>query len=111
MLPLSIAHCKKSNMGAALYIALEKEIPGFDPMMDGKALSKAADQLDELAKSLAVRPLMQFFSADPEMLAEFLDEDAEVPPQSWFPARDGLVTVRVLRAHLATSPGVVPTQD
>ena len=98
-------------MGAALYIALEREIPDFDPFLNGKALSQASDELDSIATSLGVRPLMGFFSADPEMAAEFLDEGTEIPPQSWFPASDGLATVRALHSHLTTNPSAVPKQD
>ena len=98
-------------MGAALYIALEREISGFDPFLNGKALSRASDQLDEFATSLCVRPLMEFFSAAPDMAAEFLDEGAEAPPQSWFTPSDGLATVRALRAHLTANPSAVPKHD
>ena len=61
-------------MGAALYIALERQIPDFDPFLNGKALSQASDQLDTIATSLGVRPLMEFFSADPDMAALAHDE-------------------------------------
>ena len=95
-------------MGAALYIALEREIPDFDPFVNGKALSQAADKIDAIATSLRVRPLMDFFSADPAMAAEFLDEGAEALAQTWFPASDGLATVRALRDHLTLKPSAVP---
>ena len=98
-------------MGAALYIALEQEIPSFDPFLNGKALSQASDRLTELATSLGVRPLREFFSADPDTIAEFLDEGTEAPPQTWFTASDGLSTVRTLRAHLAANPSAVPKHD
>lgn len=98
-------------MGAALYIALEREIPGFDPFINGKALSQVSDQLAVIATSVGVRPLMEFFSADPDMLAEFLDEGAEAPQQTWFPASDGLGTVRALRAHLVANPSALPKSE
>jgi len=98
-------------MGAALFIALERQIPDFDPFVDGKALSEAADQVDAIATSLGVRPLMEFFSADPDIAAEFLDEGVEAPPQTWFPASDGLATVRALRAHLTANPSAMPKPE
>ena len=98
-------------MGAALYVALEREIPDFDPFLNGKALSQASDQLDTLAASLGVRPLMEFFSADPDMAAEFLAEGTAAPPQSWFPASDGLATIRALHANLTDNPSAVPKHD
>jgi hypothetical protein len=101
-------------MGAALYIALEHPIPDFDPFVNGKALSKTSGQLDAIATELGVRPLMEFFSADPEMAAEFLPEGVEAPPRVWFTAAAGLVTVRArhgARPHhrlRARSPLVSP---
>ena len=98
-------------MGAALYIALERQISNFDSFLNGKALSKASDQLDVIATSLGVRPLMEFFSAAPDMTAEFLDEGTEPPLQSWFSASDGLATVRALHSHLNAAPSAVPRHD
>ena len=98
-------------MGAALYIALERQIPDFDPFMGGKALSKASGQLDAIAKSLGVRPLTEFFSADPDVVAEFLDEGAEAPPQLWFSASEGLSTVRALHAYITANPSAAPGPD
>ena len=66
-------------MGAALYIALEKQIPGVDIMIDGKMLSRAEKHLAEAAKRLGVRPLTEFFSVRPDEAAGFLEsEGAEV---------------------------------
>ena len=98
-------------MGAALYIALERQIPGFDPFLNGKALSQASDELDAIATSLGVRPLMEFFSADPDMAAEFLDDGTEAPPQTWFPASDGLATICAIHAHLTANPSTMPKSD
>lgn len=53
-------------MSASLFIKLDKEI-GFDTFVDGKALSTALDMLDNLATQLRVKPLMEFFSTDPEL--------------------------------------------
>jgi hypothetical protein len=102
-------------MGAALYIVLEKEIPGFEPRVDGKAVSRSEKELDRLAKRLRVTPLMDFFSAKPDELLDFLEGESgaadgsansvpEVPPERWFDARDGLATVRALQKHLGEHP-------
>jgi len=42
---------------------LEKQIPGFDAFMNGKALANAAEKLDYIAEQNSVRPLMSFFSS------------------------------------------------
>ena len=94
---------------SGLYIVLEREIPGFDPYINGKNLDRASDELDALANRLTVRPLMGFFSAHPNEVADLLDEESggpgldglDLPPETWFEADDGLKTVERLLAHLA----------
>ncbi len=99
-------------MGAAYFIVLERQIDGVDTRMDGKSISREMEALDDAARQLGVRPLSEFFSADPEQLAEFLDgENAiELPPLQQFTAQEGLATVRALLAHpTARTDGV--TED
>lgn len=95
-------------MGAAFYIVLEKQIPGLDAVIDGKMLSKAEERLAEVATRLGVRPLMEFFSMNPEEAGSFLEgeglDDVEVPPEQWFPAEEGLRTVQALLAEVGASP-------
>jgi len=94
-------------MGAAYFIVLERKIDGVDTDMGGKSLSRHMESLDEAARQLAVRPLSEFFSADPEQLASFMESegvevgDAAPPPLQQFTAQDGLATVRALAAHPA----------
>ena len=94
-------------MGAACFIVLERKIDGLDTGTDGKSLSQHMQSLDEAAIQLCVRPLSEFFSADPEQLAEFMEGegvdigDAAPPALQQFTAQDGLVTVRALAVHPA----------
>lgn len=101
-------------MGAAYYIVLKHKIDDLDTGMDGKSLSRHIDALDEAARELGVRPLSEFFSADPEQLAEFMEGEGmdagevELPPLQQFAAQDGLATVRALAGHTAArADGVV----
>jgi hypothetical protein len=102
-------------MGAALYIVPEVDIEGFDTMVDGKALGHT-EQLDQLAELAGVRPLMEFFSQDPEELAEFLEAEELEPPtdplpaEQWFTAEDGLMSVRGILAYLAAHPNATPEE-
>ena len=95
-------------MGAALYVVLEKEIPGLDTMINGKTLSKAGERLAEVASQAGVRPLMEFFSMDPGDASGFLEGegmgDIEIPPEQWFLAEEGLRTVRALLAEVERDP-------
>jgi hypothetical protein len=96
-------------MGAAYFIVLEREIDGLETGMDGKCMSRNMDALDEAARELGVRPLSEFFSADPEQLADFMEGegvdvgDAAPPPAQQFTAEDGLATIQALATHAAAS--------
>jgi hypothetical protein len=100
-------------MGAALYVILEKDVPSLASMPDGKALSRADHILTPLARQLGVKPLMDFFSMSQEDYAAGAEEfnvpvgEAGPPQEQWFPAAQGLVTVRSLIAHLETHPEAV----
>jgi hypothetical protein len=94
-------------MGAALYIALEERIPGFDTIIDGKMLSKAERHLAKTAERLGVRPLMEFFSAGADEAADLLGEDVadiDIPATQWFSAEEGLKTVDALLLETDNSP-------
>ena len=100
-------------MGAAYFIVLERNMDGVDTGMDGKGLSGHMESLDEAARKLGVRPLSEFFSADPEQLAEFMEGegvdvgDVAPPAPQQFSAHDGLATIRALAAHaIAGADGV-----
>ncbi len=84
--------------------------PGFDWLMEGgKPIAHwDQDELEELAKRLGVRPLMEFFSASPDEVAEMAGlsaDEIDVPDEQWFEPREGLRTVRSLKEHLASIPG------
>jgi hypothetical protein len=87
-------------MGVALYPTFEREISGAD--VDGKALARAQEQLDQIAAGLQVRPLGAFISVSDEM-AQFAEDEGldleAMPPRQWFAASDGLKTVRALLGH------------
>ena len=100
-------------MGAAYFIVLERKIDGLDTGMDGKGISEHLESLDEAARQLGVRPLSEFFSVDPEQLAEFMEDEEveagdEAPaPLQQFAAQDGLATIQALASSAAArSDGV-----
>ena len=89
----------------AFYIVLEREIEGLDMEIDGKALSRANDSLEELARNLGVRPLLEFFSLSPESSRDFMEgeridaNEFELPPLQQFSAEEGLRTIRALMGY------------
>lgn len=87
-------------MSVAWYIALEREIPGFNHSVNGKAVAKAGDLLDSFAKQKGLSTLMSFFSISPQELGGFAEDHGvplkQTPPQKWFSADEGLTTVKAL---------------
>ena len=87
-------------MSIAWYIVLERKIPGFDHFVNGKAVAKAGDRLDSLAKEKGLPTLMSFFSISAEALTTFAEDHGvslkQSPPRRWFSADDGLKTVNGL---------------
>lgn len=103
-------------MGAALFIVLEQEIPGFDSFVGGKAISHASKGLDRIAQKLGVTPLMDFHSMDPGEASGFLEDlgvsdEVAIPPEAWFAPDEGLRTVEALRTHLRRRTEVLPRLD
>jgi tRNA G46 methylase TrmB len=97
-------------MSVALYIVLERRVPGLGNFVNGKALGHAGELLDVLAEKAGTKPLMEFFSASPETILEFAsghgvaveESAAHFPSEKWFPAEEGLVTIRGLRKAART---------
>jgi hypothetical protein len=89
------------------YIVLENDIPSLDVYVNGNALSRDSDALENLAKKIGVTSLLSFFSASPEEVNSLLEEGEtveslgiKVPAKKWFSAKEGLNTVKKLIGHL-----------
>ena len=100
-------------MGAAYFIVLDNPDLGFDPFVNGKAISRDADRLSAVASSLGLKTPDEYFSISADdaasMAAEF-DIPADVPappPEEWYDADEGLAWVARLRAHLQSNPNAV----
>ena len=94
-----------------MYIVVEGEDPGFDTYVNGRALARNEDALERVARSIGVRPLIDFFSADQNSMALLIEEGAgdprlmdKLPPPQWFAPQDGLSTVDALLTHLKSDP-------
>jgi hypothetical protein len=117
-------------MGVALFIVPERPVEGLDTFVDGKALAhcrpagakdrggrQAESHLEALAREAGVQSLMEFFSASPDDVRALLGEEdeepqkMELPPEQWFPASEGLASVRGLLAHLMTHPEAAADVD
>jgi hypothetical protein len=100
-------------LGASYSIVFEQKIENFDSSMDGKALARSMESLEELALLRNVRPLTGFTSVDPSAAADFLvtegipAAEVQLPPVQQFAPEDGLATVRALISHLNVQPSAV----
>ncbi len=98
-------------MSACFYIVVEGEDPGFDIFVNGHALARHEAQLEQLAATLGVQPLLDFFSADRNSMAMLLEQGAgdpswtrSLPAPQWFLPREGLETVNALLDYLESRP-------
>jgi hypothetical protein len=88
-------------LSVAWYILLERKIPGFDHrFVNGKAVAKAGEMLESIAKNNGVPTLMSFFSMSPGEVEGLAEEHGvklkQQPAEKWFSAEDGLVTVKFI---------------
>ncbi len=100
-----------------MYIVVEGEDPGFDTFVNGRSLARHEDALEKLALRLAVRPLIEFFSADENSMSLLIEEGAgnqellrRLPSPQWYSATDGLKTVQALLQTLQNDPQQLGTE-
>ena len=97
-------------MAAAIVIMLEKDLPdaaaAYAKAGSGKALAREADRIDYAARCRGVDTPTSMLSENPARLIEQLKADGfdptkmRVPPEQWYPAGQGLKTVRALAEHV-----------
>ena len=81
-------------MSAAYFVVLEDANPGFSTFVNGKAIAKAAANINRIARMLGVKTLDDFVSSE---LTEYFDDEeddfhgtvADVHTV-WFDAAEGL---------------------
>lgn len=100
-------------MGVALYIVLDRDDPGFDTFVDGKAVAKETKNLDAISKKLGIPTFGSFISMSSGDLEGVLGDEVEVPPQTvkWFSADDGLKFIEALTTHILANPTSVKNQS
>lgn len=96
---------------SGIYPAFENRVPELDNFyVAGKALAHTQEVLDKLALELQVTPLTRFID-ERSMAQELLEEDdpiwASIPPDQWYPASEGLITMRALTSYLVKHPEAV----
>lgn len=104
-------------MAASMYIVVQGEDPGFDTFVNGRALARHEDAVEKLAVRLGVKPLIEFFSADENLMALLVEGGAgdeammhRLPPPQWFRGEDGLTTIRALITALKEEPTLLGSE-
>ena len=96
-------------MALAITITLEKEIPAFAAyakLGTGKALARESERIEFAARRCKVPALSAMLSESQAALIAQMKADGfdpskmRLPPERWFPAAEGLVSVRALAAHV-----------
>jgi len=100
-------------MSAAYFIVLENKKPGFDPLVNGKFLSKEIKNLDRLCENLGINDINSFVSYAPEELDEMMQElgvdacETNSPAEQWFEPDEGLTWVTRLIEYLEAQPATL----
>lgn len=104
---------KGEPMSAALYIVLDKEDPGFDTFVNGKAIAKEGKKLDAISKKLGIPRFGEFISMSSEDIEGILGDGVEIPQQAvkWFRAEEGLSFVEALASYIRANPASVENQS
>jgi hypothetical protein len=101
-------------MSVAFYIVLDNDDPGFETFVNGKALAREAESLEEISATLGIPTFEDFTSMSAEDIEDMLgDDDAEIPEQeeNWFTADEGLAFVQALVDHISSNPKAVKNQQ
>lgn len=115
-------------MGAAYFIVLNSDDPGFDTTVDGKALSRHSARIDAIATKLGFKALDEYCSQSPDdaraMMADLMElEDesdlppdaeetlANMPPEEWYGADHGIDYAKQMADHIRQNPQAVKNAD
>jgi hypothetical protein len=99
-------------MALAIVVTLEKEIPelaAYTKAGSGKALARETDKLDSTARRKNVTAVTSLLSESQAALIAQLKEEGfdpakmRLPPEQWFPAADGLKTVRGIAEYVGAN--------
>jgi hypothetical protein len=100
-------------MALAIVVTLEKELPdataAYAKAKSGKALARESDRLDGAARRKGAAAPTALLSESQAALIEQMKEQGFDPsrmrlaPEQWFPAADGLKTVRALADYVTAN--------
>jgi hypothetical protein len=99
-------------MALAIVVTLEKELPetaAYAKAKSGKAIARESDRLDTVVRRKNAAAITSMLSESQAALIEQLKADGfdpskmRLPPEQWFPAGEGLKTVRALAEYVGAN--------
>jgi hypothetical protein len=99
-------------MALAIVVTLEKDLPesaAYAKAGSGRALARESDKIDFAARRRSVAQITSMLSETRAALVAQLEAEGfdpakmRLPPEQWFPAADGLKTVRGLIEQVTTN--------
>lgn len=98
-------------MGAAYYICVDRDDLEVSSDVNGKALSRVADELDEICEELELQLLNDFFGMSGDEIEDLLDRDIDFPDEqreaTWFDPDEGISYFSRLVEHLKSHPDAI----
>jgi len=94
-------------MGVAYYIVLDNENPGFETLVNGKAVARARDAIYAITEKLGLKGIDDLTSFGD------LDDEFELPEEyretqtPWFEPQEGITWVSAIRESIAANPSAV----
>ena len=91
-------------MGAAYYIVLDNDDPGFETSVNGKAVARDRDALVGITDKLKL-PAIDELASFADLAAEFrVDPELPAAKEKWFDPAEGLEWVRAVREYIEANP-------
>lgn len=100
-------------MSVAYYIVLDKEEPGFDTFVNGKALAHEK-RLESLCKKLGLKTFEDFLTMSGDDISDMIGEHVDFPEgegEKWFTPEEGLAFVSALATHIKANHKSVTDQE
>ena len=98
-------------MGVAYFIALDKEDPGFETFVNGKAIARASDEIRSITEKLGVKSIDELTSFG-DLVDEFdLTDDIPEMETAWFDPQYGIDWVKAVTQYVASNRSTLKEPD
>lgn len=101
-------------MSLACYLVLDRDDPGFDTFVNGKAVAHALDDLEALCCGLGLPTLESFMGQSIDAIEHLLGEDIDLPEgddgeAQWFDPAEGIALIDAIASAIQQSATPLPS--